>query len=147
MLRPSRWLAAAVIVAHCAALAAAVACLPAAAAGIAGAGVVLSAIAHVRAALHQTPLAVAGVDLDADGAVAIAGPQGEWSAASLRNAAVPAAWLAVLSLRDARGLRRTAVVLPDALDPDAFRRLRMWLRWRPPGTAQQIVKANDPTRR
>ena len=58
-----------------------------------------------------------------------------------------AAWLAVLSLRDARGLRRTAVVLPDALDPDAFRRLRMWLRWRPPGTAQQIVKANDPTRR
>jgi toxin CptA len=131
-LGPSRWLAAAVAVAHAAALAAACVSLPAPAAALVAAGLALSAIEHVRRALQRSPLAVAGLELDAGGAAAVAGPGSDWSPARLLDAAVPVSWLAVVSLRDSLGRRRTAVVLPDALASEAFRRLRVWLRWRFP---------------
>jgi toxin CptA len=140
-LRPSRTLVAAIALAHLAAAAAALA-LPGAAAAIVVAGAVVSAAWHLREALHRAPRAVAGLELGADGRVAVAGPAGDWSAARLRTAAVPASWLAVVTLQDARGRRRSAVVLPDALDRDAFRRLRVWLRWGAGGTDAAYV----PTR-
>jgi toxin CptA len=146
-LGPSRWLAATVIVAHGAALAAAVAGLPAPAAAIVAAGLAASVIEHVRRALHRSPLAVAGLELDAGGGVAIAGPASGWSPARLVDAAVPVPWLAVVSLRDALGRRRTAVVLPDSLAPESFRRLRVWLRWQPPGPGTEARSANNPTQR
>ena len=145
-LGPSRWLAAAVVVAHAAALAAAATGLPAAAAAIVAAGLAVSAVEHLRRALLRSPLAIAGLELEAGGGAAVAGPAGDWSAARLLDAAVPAPWLAVVSLRDARGRRRTAVVLPDALPPDPFRRLRVWLRWRRADPAAEKRGANDPTR-
>jgi len=144
-LGPSRWLAATVIVAHAAALAAAVAGLPAPAALIVAAGLLASAIEHVRRALQHSPLAVAGLEFDAGGGVAIAGPATDWSPARLTDAAVPTPWLAVVRLRDALGRRRTALVLPDALAPESFRRLRVWLRWRPAGVMEERG-ANNPTR-
>jgi hypothetical protein len=134
-LGPSRWLAAAVIVAHAGATAAALAGLPAPAAALVAAGLAISATEHCRRALLRSPLAIAALELDDGGAAAVAGPARDWSAARLLDAAVPAPWLAVVRLRDALGRRRTAVVLPDALSPESFRRLRVWLRWRPAGTA------------
>jgi len=144
-LGPSRRLAATVIVAHAAALAGAVAGLPAPAAAIVAAGLAASAVEHVRRALHRSSLAVAALELDAGGGVAVAGPGGDWSPARLVDAAVPLPWLAVVSLRDALGRRRTAVVLPDSLAPEPFRRLRVWLRWRPPGPVAGTGDANNPT--
>ncbi|MGH8680309.1 MAG: protein YgfX [Burkholderiales bacterium] len=128
-LRPSRTLAAGITLAHLAAFAAAVVALPGAAAAVVAAGVTLSAIGHLRTALHRAPQAVAGLELTADGRVAVAGPSGDWLSARLRSAAVPVPWLAVVTLRDALGQRRAAVILPDALDREAFRRLRVRLRW------------------
>ena len=145
-LRPSWTLAAAIALAHLAALAAAVAALPGAAAAVVAAGVALSAIEHLRAALHRAPHAVAGLELTADGRVAVAGPSGDWLTARLRSAAVPVPWLAVVTLRDALGQRRAAVVLPDALDREAFRRLRVWLRWGPASEPAGAESTNDPTR-
>jgi toxin CptA len=145
-LGPSRWLAATVIVAHVAALAAAVVALPPAAAAIVAAGLAASAIEHVRRALQRSPLAIAGLELDARGGVAIAGRAGDWSSARLTDAAVPVRWLAVVRLRDALGRRRTAIVLPDTLAPEPFRRLRVWLRWRPADAVEERA-ANNPTRR
>jgi len=145
-LGPSRWLAAAVIVAHGAAITAAVVALPAPAAAIVAAGLAASAIEHVRRALQRSPLAVAGLELDAAGGVAVAGPADDWSPARLTDAAVPVPWLAVVRLRDALGQRRTAIVLPDTLAPEPFRRLRVWLRWRP-ADAMEDRGANNPTRR
>ncbi len=145
-LRPSRTLAAAIVLAHLAALAAAVAALPGAAAAVVAAGVALSALGHLREALHRAPQAVAELELTADGRVAVAGPAGDWLTARLRSVAVPVPWLAVVTLRDALGQRRAAVVLPDALDREAFRRLRVWLRW---GTAAGPAGADsthEPTR-
>ena len=145
-LRPSRTLAAAILIAHLAALGAAVIGLPAVAAGVVAAGLVLSATEHVRRALLRAPLAIVALAFSADGGVAVAGPDGDWCSASLRRVAVPAAWLAVVAIRDGRGRRRATVVLPDALDREAFRRLRIWLRWRPAVPPAATSSANNPTR-
>jgi toxin CptA len=146
-LRPSRALAAAIASGHLAAAAAAIVALPGAAAAIATLGVALSAIAHVRLALHRAPHAVVGLEFTADGRAGVAGPGGDWLAARVRSAVVPVPWLAVVTLRDALGRRRSAVVLPDSLDREAFRRLRLWLRWRTPASLPSTDSANDPTRR
>jgi toxin CptA len=138
-------LAAAIILTHLAAGAAAVVALPAAAAAVVTAGVALSAIGHLRAALQRAPHAVAGLELTVDGRVAVAGPSGDWLTARVRSAAVPVPWLAVVTLRDARGQRRAAVVLPDALEREAFRRLRVWLRWGI-GSPAGADATNVPTR-
>ena len=116
-LRPSRTLPVAILIAHLAAPGAAVVGLPAAAAAVVAAGLVLSATEHVRRALLRAPLAVAALAFSVDGSVAVAGPDGDWCSASLRRVAVPAAWMAVVAIRDGLGRRRAAVILPDALDP------------------------------
>jgi len=145
-LRPSGTLAAAIVLAHLAALATAVAALPGAAAAVVAAGVALSAIGHLREALHRAPQAVTGLELSADGRVAVADPSGDWLTARLRSVAVPVPWLAVVTLRDALGQRRGAVVLPDALDREAFRRLRVWLRWGIAAGPAGADSTNEPTR-
>lgn len=130
-LRPSRTVAGAVALAHMAALAAAAVGLAPLAAAVVAAGIGLSAIHHLRLALHLAPGAIAAVEFAPDGRCAVAGPSGQWQEAAVCAAAVPASWLAVLVVRDARGTKRPVVVLPDGADPDGFRRLRVWLRWRP----------------
>ena len=145
-LRPSRALAATIVIAHLAALGAAVIGLPPAAAGIVAGGLALSAIEHARRALLRTPLAVAALAFSADGRVAVAGPDGDWCSASLRRVAVPTAWVAVVAIRDGLGRCRATVVLPDALDREAFRRLRIWLRWRTAVAPAATSSANTPTR-
>jgi toxin CptA len=142
-LRPSRTLAAALAVGHLLALIAAVTSLPSAAAALVVLGLGLSLFHHLRLAMHRSALAVAGLDLAADGRFAVANPAGAWVAAELRHSAVPAAWLAVLAARDNAGRSRTAVILPDAVDPEAFRRLRVWLRWRMPTLINGREGANN----
>jgi hypothetical protein len=130
-LRPSRAVAGAVALGHAAALAAAAVGLPPAAAAVVAAGLALSAVHHLRLVLHLAPEAVAAVEFGPDGRCSVAGPGGEWQDAVVCAAAVPAGWIAVLLLRDARGAKRPVVVVPDGADRDGFRRLRVWLRWRP----------------
>jgi toxin CptA len=129
-LRPSRTLVIALAIGHLLALVAAATGLPAAAATLVVLGLGLSLFHHLRLAIHRSALAVAGLTFSADGRFAVADPAGAWLSADLRHFAVPAAWLAVLAARDYAGRSRTAVVLPDAADPEEFRRLRVWLKWR-----------------
>jgi toxin CptA len=123
-------LATAVGLGHLAGLAAALIGLPAPAAALVASGLALSAAHHLRVATHRSGRAVAGVAFRSDGSLAVADPAGAWLQAELRHCAAPTGWLAVLSVRDQRGRSRAAVVLPDAIDPESFRRLRVWLRWR-----------------
>jgi toxin CptA len=143
-LRPSRTLTAALAAGHAVALAAAAAGLPLPAAVVVAAGLGLSAIHHLRLAAHRAPLAVVQLELAADGRLALADPSGNWLPAELRRAAVPSAWLALVVARDAAGRWRSAVVLPDAADADAFRRLRVWLKWRTSPSDPTEGGANDP---
>lgn len=146
-LRPSRALAIAIVVGHLLALAAAFAGLPPVAAGIAAAGLALSLAHYWRWATHRAPSSVAALELGSDGRLAVAGPAGAWRPAALRHAAVPAGWLAILILRDGSGSSRGAVILPDALDPEPFRRLRVMLRWRATPETGSLQEANDDGRR
>lgn len=129
-LGPSRALAAIVATGHLLALAAAAIGLPPAAAAVVAAGLGLSVFHHLRLATHRSALAVAGLEFSAAGRFAVADPAGTWLPAEVRRAAVPAGWLAVVAARDAHGRSRSAVILPDAAEPEAFRRLRVWLKWR-----------------
>ena len=129
-LRPSRALVIAVVVGHLLALAAAVAGLPPVAVAFAATGLALSLVHYWRWATHRAPSSVAALELGSDGRLAVAGPAAAWHPAVLRHAAVPAGWLAILVARDGAGRSRSAVILPDALEPEAFRRLRVMLRWR-----------------
>ncbi len=129
-LRPSRTLACAVVLGHLLALAAAGTGLPPAAAAVATVGLLLSLVHYWRWATHRTPAAVAALELRPDGGLAVAGPGAAWQPAALRYVAVPASWLALVIARDDAGRDRRALILPDALDPGSFRRLRVLLRWR-----------------
>jgi hypothetical protein len=131
-LRPSRAVTFGVATAHAGALAGAALGLPPLAAAVAGAGLLVSAFHHLRLVRHRTPAAIAAIEFGADGRFAIAGPAGDWRDARLVATAVLASWLAVLVARDATGAWRSTLVVPDAADADGFRRLRTWLRWRPP---------------
>jgi hypothetical protein len=144
-LRPSRSLASAIVVAHGIAIAAAFVGLPASAAVIVAAGLGLSVAHHLRLALHRSSLAVAGLEFMAHGGIAVAGPAGDWSPATLRSAAAPVPWLVALTMRDALGRKRVVCVLPDAADADALRRLRVRLAWFPYDSAQGALE-NDIAR-
>ena len=124
--------------AHAAAALGAVVGLPPLAAALAIAGVALSAVHQVRVVLHRAGTAIAAVEFASDGRFAVAGPDGEWRAARVVAAAVPASWLAVFVARDATRATRAAVVIPDSVDPEAFRRLRVWLRWGLPSAARPV---------
>jgi hypothetical protein len=92
----------------------------------------LLALAAAATGLPAGAAAVAavGIEFSPAGHLALADPSGTWLSAEMRRAAVPAGWLAVLTARDANGRSRSAVILPDAIEPEAFRRLRVWLKWR-----------------
>jgi toxin CptA len=146
-LRPSRALAIAIVVGHLLALAAAFVGLPPVAAGFATAGLALSLVHYSRWATHRGPSSVAALELWSDGRLAVAGPAGAWRPAALRHAAVPAGWLAILVARDDAGRSRSAVILPDALDAEPFRRLRVMLRWRATPEIGSPQEAIDDGRR
>lgn len=58
----------------------------------------------------------------------LAGEEG-FVEASLRGTATVHPWLTVVHL-EIGGRRRAIVVLPDSMQTEDFRRLRVWLRWR-----------------
>jgi Membrane-bound toxin component of toxin-antitoxin system len=119
--------------AACAALVA----LPAVAALICVLGVALSAGACVSAVLQWSRDSVRELALRPDGGAAWLGRDGSWHVAQEVTGAVIAPWLAVIGLKeDGRRMRRL-LVMPDAMQGEAFRELRVWLRWRPrPGSGR-----------
>ena len=88
--------------------------------------------ALLRDGWRRLPGSVTELRLWADGSCAVKLRQGSWQSCRIRGESFVAPWLTVLSLaQEGRLLRRYVVILPDALDPEAFRRLRVWLRWKP----------------
>jgi hypothetical protein len=131
VLAPASAWAALVASVHLLALAAAVAFLPASAAAFVVAGLGLTGWAGVSGALVRGPYAVREIELRADGTAAFVDGDGEWREATVAGAAILGHRLAALRL-DAAGRRRAVVLVPGAADPVAFRRTRVWTRWRLP---------------
>ena len=94
-------------------------------------GVALSAIVHVgrtlqwwRSAIHELTVRPNGTAAWRDGA-------GTWHEAREVTGGVLAPWLLAVGLKEDGRRLQPLLLLPDALDGDALRELRVWLRWRP----------------
>lgn len=69
--------------------------------------------------------------LDADGRCEFQTRTGAWCEAVLLGSSFVAPHLTVLNLKPADGrMVKHLVILPDAVDTEDFRRLRVWLKWR-----------------
>ena len=131
-LKPSRVLTLALIAAHAGAAAALFPLeLPAAAkAGLA----VLIAVSLVRALYRHAWLrngeSVVAIQLAEHGDATVETRCGERHAAQVLDTTYVSARLCVVNLRLAqRFFARHALIVPDNVDAEAFRRLRVWLRW------------------
>jgi hypothetical protein len=120
-----------VILVHGLAVLAALAFLPAAAAALVVAGLVLSGWLGTSAALLRGPRALREVHLRLDGSAAYRDGTGAWREAPVTAAATLGHRMAAFGLGNGRA-RRGIVLVPGAVDADAFRRARVWARWRVP---------------
>lgn len=132
-LGPSRQLEAWVAGLACATVAVAL-ILPAP--GVVRAGLVLLTLAEAvrsarRHACREGLGAFRELVVDIDGAVEVVGADGRLQAGRLAEGSFVAPWLTVVRwLPDGAWLSRAVVIAPDAVDAEAFRRLRVLLRWR-----------------
>ena len=83
----------------------------------------LAVVRHRLASRNPETLVLRG-----DGQVELAGQEGVTTAV-IGQGTVVLPWLVVLELR-IQGRARFIPIAADALDPDAHRQLRLWLRWR-----------------
>jgi toxin CptA len=93
------------------------------------------AIAAVRAARREAFREGAGavrrMSVDLAGRVEVEGADGRVRAGRLTDDSFVAPWLTVVRWRpDGARFSRAIVIVPDAVEPGPFRRLRILLRWR-----------------
>jgi toxin CptA len=132
-LGPSRRVEAWVMLAAAAGLAAALAAeVPAIARAAIAFGLAVAAIrAARRQAWREGPGAVRRLAADLAGRIEVEGADGRVVTGRLADDSFVAPWLTIVRWRpDGCRLARTVLVVPDAVDPAQFRRLRILLRWR-----------------
>jgi len=123
-LRPSRRLALALSVAHVVAAAAVLAsALPAWLAAL------LVVLIGASLAYQRRPLPVASLVLRGEGRIETVDAGGATAEAAIHPHTLVLAWIVVLLYRQ-RGRLSALTLLSDSLDPEDFRQLRVWLRWR-----------------
>lgn len=84
-----------------------------------------------RDAWRRLPHSIIMFEINADCSCRYLDYQGRWHAAVIVPTILVNPWLSVLTLRiNNRRHLRYIVVLPDAVEPDAFRQLRVWLKWK-----------------
>ena len=129
----SSWLLTAILVAvHGGALAlVAIVSLPAWIKVIIAAVLVVSCWFSVRrAALLLTPHSAVAIEFTSDKLLSVKTRASDWSEYEVLGSTYVAAFLTVLNLRQTeRKTVRHVVILPDGIDNEDFRKLRVWLRW------------------
>ena len=132
-LRPSRILAAILVIAHGAAIAAvALAGMPLWLQLIAIAALAASLMFEIsHTVLLRAPDAVVALEIAADDALSIQTRRGDWIRCEVLGSTYVTYFLAILNLKEqGSGRVKRAVILPDSIDGEDFRRLRVWLRWK-----------------
>lgn len=132
-LRPSWILAAILVIAHGAAIAViALVSVPLWLQLIAIAGLAASLIFEIRqTVLLRAPDAVVALEIAFDDALSIQTRRGDWIRCDVLGSTYVTHYLAIVNLRDeGSGRVRRAVILPDSVDAEEFRNLRVWLRWK-----------------
>lgn len=124
-LKASRLLAGALVLAHVLALAAA--CISLAGwARYAAWAVIVASLWRVWAPSRAAALSL---ELHEDGRASWRSQDGGWHEGKLGASHFVSTRLAVVELESAGGRTKWVVVMPDSLNPEDFRRLRVWLRW------------------
>ena len=132
-LRPSRFLAVVLALAHGAAIAVVMMVdLPPWAKFIAVAILLVHLLVVVG---HQALLlgadAAMAIEISSDNKVSVQTRADGWSEYEVLGSTYAMPWLTVLNLQQSdSGLVRRVTILPDSLHADEFRRLRVWLRWK-----------------
>jgi hypothetical protein len=116
---------------HALAACAAFVALPVVPALVCAAGIALSAGVCVSGTLQWSRDSVRELALRPDGGVAWRGGDDAWHVAPEVSGGVLAPWLMVIGLKEDGRSLQPLLVLPDALDDEDRRELRVWLRWRP----------------
>jgi toxin CptA len=84
-----------------------------------------------RHACREGPAALRQLTVDLAGRVEVVGADGSVRSGRLVDGCFVAPWLTIVRWRpEGARLCRTVAIAPDAVDADAFRRLRVLLRWR-----------------
>lgn len=131
-LHPSYRLAGLLVAAH-AGVAAAIACIDAAAPVRLGLAFVLAvscSVAVWRSALLKGQGAIVALELGEEGAIHVQRRDGTWQGARLLRSTFVTPALTVLNLRmDGRRGTRYVVLMPDSAAEEAYRRMRVRLLW------------------
>ncbi len=99
-------------------------------------------------ALLSLPWSLIGLDLNSRNELTVTDRRGMQVAVTIMPSTFVAAYLTVLNVKlDTRFWQRSLVLTPDRVDEDAFRQLRVWLRWRNdgPGSRKKSEKNQNKT--
>lgn len=129
-LRPSPVLASLLVIGHLLGFLAVGISLDGPALGLAGAGVLLSAIWTTGEALQWWADAPLEIELRDGGRGAWRDRQGDWHETRLATGGYVSPWLILVPLARISGRRKWVVIPPDGASREERRRLRVWLRWR-----------------
>jgi toxin CptA len=81
-------------------------------------------------ALRRWSTSIVGLQFERDGAVFVEYRNGAVRAARVLGSSFVAPYLTIVLLKpEQRWLTRAVVIVPDAVEPDLFRQLRVWLKW------------------
>ena len=131
LIHPSPLGAVLVGTAHALAACAVFVALPAVAALVCALGVALSAGVHLGGVLQWWRNSVRELMVQPNGEAAWRDGDGAWHVAREVTGGVLAPWLTVIGLKEDGRSLQPLLLLPDAVEGDALRELRVWLRWRP----------------
>ena len=107
-------------------------------------GIAISGAACLAESLHLPPRAATRLELEAGGRCAWLDRRGQWHEAQLGAEHFVSTWLVVVCLLQPMLRRKWIVILPDSVTADEFRRLRVWLRWRPEPRREEAEKSEMP---
>jgi len=93
-------------------------------------GALLSVTGCLVVALLVSPSAAHALELHPDGRASWRDRAGLWHEGRLGGQRFATPALVVLGLEQAQRGCRWVVLMPDSINDDEFRRLRVWLRWR-----------------
>lgn len=85
----------------------------------------------MREAWRIRPSSIVELQCEREGGVLFITRGGKASEARVLGSSFVASYLTIVLLKPAASRRvRAVVILPDALEPELFRQLRVWLKWR-----------------
>ena len=131
-LRPSWILAAILVVAHGAAITViALVGMPLWLQLILIAALVGSLAFEIKTVLLRAPDAVVTLEFASDDTLTIQTRRGNWIRCEVLGSTYVTYFLSILNLNEQGGGRtKRVVILPDSIDAEDFRKLRVWLRWK-----------------